>query len=238
VKKDSSSLIKNAPEVVVSILENRGEKICLKQFRYLRFLDRLKEQLRPSKGMKSWVAANGMIARGLPSLKPLALFERKNWLGLKESVLFMESLPENQEMDRYILKGFGNLSRKRRFLQTFANWLGYIHAMGVYHRDMKTCNLLVSERGETWSFHLLDFEDILTDVKINQKKLFRNFLQLNTSTPKLMSRSDRFRFFKEYLRLNPVVKEEKDFLRKLAKESRRRGLVYVSAHGVVTEDMG
>ncbi len=238
VRKNSSSLIKNAPEVVVSILENRGKTICLKQFRYSGFLDRLKEHFRHSKGMKSWLAANGMIARGLPSLKPLALFERKNRLGLKESVLFMEALPENQEMDRYILKGFANVSRKRRFLQAFARWLGQVHAMGVYHKDMKTCNLLVSERGETWNFHLLDFEDISTEEKIDQKKLFRNFLQLNTSTPKLMSRSDRFRFFKEYLRLNPVVKEEKVFLRELAKESRRRGLVYVSAHGVVTEEMG
>jgi len=110
--------------------------------------------------------------------------------------------------------------------------------MDVYHKDMKTCNILVAERGETWNFHLLDFEDILTDEKVNQKKLFRNFLQLNTSTPKIMTRSDRFRFFKEYVRLNPVVKEEKIFLRGLMKESRRRGLVYVSAHGVVTEEMG
>ncbi|MGZ3591002.1 MAG: lipopolysaccharide kinase InaA family protein [Thermodesulfobacteriota bacterium] len=238
VRKSPFLLIKDSPEVVVSILDNRGEKICLKQFRYPCLWDRVKEYFRRSKGIKSWVAANGMRARGLPSLKPLALVERKNWVGLKESVLFMEALAEDQEMDRYVLKGFGNFSKKRLFIQTFARWLGSLHKMDVYHKDMKTCNILVSERGETWNFHLLDFEDILTDEKVNRKKLFRNFLQLNTSTPKIMTRSDRFRFFKEYLRLNPVVKEEKIFLRGLMKESRRRGLVYVSAHGVVTEEMG
>ena len=238
VRKSSSSLIKNSPEVVVSILDSRGEKICLKQFRYPHLWDRLKEHLRRSKGVKSWVAANGMRARGLPSLKPLALLERKNWVGLKESVLFMEALAEDQEMDRYVLKGFGNFNKKRRFIQTFAHWLGSLHKMDLYHKDMKTCNILVSERGETWNFHLLDFEDILTDEKVNQRKLFRNFLQLNTSTPKIMTRSDRFRFFKEYLRLNPVVEEEKIFLRGLMKESRRRGLVYVSTHGVVKEALG
>ena len=107
--------------------------------------------------------------------------------------------------------------------------------MDLYHKDMKTCNILVSERGETWNFHLLDFEDILMDEKVSQKKLFRNFLQLNTSTPKVMTRSDRFRFFREYLCLNPVVKDEKIFLRELMEESRRRGLVYVSTQGVVKE---
>ncbi len=238
VKKSSPSLIKNSPEVVVSILSNRGEKICLKQFRYPHLWDRMKEHFRSSKGIKSWMAANGMRARGLPSLKPLALLERKDWVGLKESVLFMEVLAEDQEMDRYLLKGFENLKKKRRFIQTFARWLGSLHKMDVYHRDMKTCNILVSDRGKTWNFHLLDFEDIMTDERVNQRKLFRSFLQLNTSTPRVMTRSDRFRFFREYLCLNPVVKNEKTFLRGLIDESRRRGLVYVSEHGVVEEALG
>ncbi len=238
VTKSSSSLIKNSPEVAVSILEDGEKKICLKQFRYPHLWNRLKEHFRRSKGIKSWVAANGMRARGLASLKPLALVERKNWVGLKESVLFTEALAEDQEMDRYILKGCGDLRKKRLFIKTFAGWLGGLHKMDLYHKDMKTCNILVSERGETWNFYLLDFEDILLDEKVNQRQLFRNFLQLNTSTPRVMTRSDRFRFFKEYLRLNPVVRNEKTFLRGLIDESRRRGLVYVSPQGVVEEALG
>jgi len=67
--------------------------------------------------------------------------------------------------------------------------------------------------------------------------LFRNFLQLNTSTPKVMTKVDRFRFFREYLRLNPIIKDQGIFLRGLMRESRRRGLVYVSPQGVVAEKM-
>jgi len=238
VRERSSSLIKNSPEVVVSILNDEGEKICLKQFCYPRFWDRAKEHLRRSKGLKSWVAANGMRARGFPSLKPLALVERKSWFGLQECLLFMEALTEDQEMDRYILKGFEDLNKKRLFVKAFARWLDSLHKMSLYHKDMKTCNILISERGEAWNFHLLDFEDILMDEKVDRKKLFRNLLQLNTSTPKVMTKVDRFRFFKEYIRLNPIVKEQKVFLRRLMKESRRRGLVYVSPQGVVTEEIG
>ena len=238
VKERPFSLIKFSPEVNVSILDDEGERICLKQFCYPYFWGRAKEYLRRSKGLKSWMAANGMRARGIPSLKPLAFVERKNWLGLKESFLFMEALSKDQEMDRYILKGFEDLNKKRLFVKTFARWLDGLHQMSLYHKDMKTCNILVSERGETWDFHLLDFEDILMDEKVNRKKLFRNFLQLNTSTPKMMTKIDRFRFFKEYLRLNPIVKNQKGFLQGLVKESRRRGLVYVSPQGVVTEAMG
>ena len=238
VREKPFSLIKYSPEVVVSILNDQGEKICLKQFCYPHFWGRMKEHFRRSKGLKSWMAANGMRARGMPSLKPLALVERKNWIGLKESILFMEALANDQEMDRYILKGFEDLYKKRVFIKTFAHWLDGLHRMSVYHKDMKTCNILVSERGETWDFHLLDFEDLLMGEKVNRKKLFRNFLQLNTSTPKVMTKVDRFRFFKEYLRLNPLVKGQKVFLQRLMDASRRRGLVYVSPQGVVIETLG
>jgi len=238
VRERPLSLIKYSPEVIVSILNDGGERICLKQFCYPHFWGRMKEHFRRSKGLKSWMAANGMRARGIPSLKPLALVERKNWFGLKESFLFMEALADDQEMDRYILKGFEDLNKKRLFIKTFARWLDGLHKRSLFHRDMKTCNILVSERGETWDFHLLDFEDLLMGEKVNRKKLFRNFLQLNTSTPKIMTKVDRFRFFREYLRLNPIVKDQRIFLWRLISESRRRGLVYVSPQGVVTETLG
>jgi tRNA A-37 threonylcarbamoyl transferase component Bud32 len=236
-RESPSSLIKYSPKVVVSILNDGGDKVCLKQFRYPHFWGRMKEHFRRSKGFRSWMAANGMRARGLPSLKPLALVERRNWSGPQESFLIMEALAKDQELDRYILKGFGDLNRKRVFIKSFARWLHGLHKTGLYHKDMKTCNILVSENGETWDFHLLDFEDILMDERVDSKKLFRNFLQLNTSTPKIMTRADRLRFLREYLRLNPVVKDPRVFLHGLVDESRRRGLVYVSPQGVVTERM-
>jgi tRNA A-37 threonylcarbamoyl transferase component Bud32 len=238
VRERPFSLIKYSPEVIVSMLNDEEERICLKQFCYPSFRARIKEHFRRSKGFKSWRAANGVRARGLPSLKPLAFAERRDWAGLKESFLLMEALVNDQEMDRYILKGFEDAKKKRLFIETFSHWLDGLHKMRLYHKDMKTCNILVSERAETWDFHLLDFEDLLMDENVNRKKLFRNFLQLNTSTPRVMTKVDRYRFFREYLRLNPIVKDQKVFLRGLVAESRRRGLVYVSPQGVVTETMG
>src|SRR5208337_3411507 len=173
-----------------------------KQFCYPHFWGRVKEYFRRPKGLKAWAAANGLRARGIPTLKPLALVERKDWMGLRESFLFMEALANDLEMDRYFLKGFEDLKKKRFFIKTFARWLDGLHRMGVYHKDMKTCNILVSEKEEAWDFHLLDFEDIRIDSKVSRKKLFRNFHQLNTSTPQVMTKVDRFRFFREYLRLN------------------------------------
>ncbi|HVP76346.1 MAG TPA: lipopolysaccharide kinase InaA family protein [Thermodesulfobacteriota bacterium] len=237
VRERPSSLAKYSPEVIVSLLKDEGEGVCLKQFCYLSFWSRVKENFRRSKGLKAWRGGNGMRARGFPSLKPLALVERKDWLGLRDSFLLMEAREDDQEMDRYILRGFGDLRKKRLFIKTFAHWLGGLHQMRLSHKDMKTCNILVSETRDAWNFHLLDFEDIRLDEDMNRKKLFRNFLQLNTSTPRVITKVDRYRFFREYLHLHPIVKNPKSFLRGLIEETRRRGLVYVSPHGVVTETM-
>lgn len=237
VKEDPSSLVKRSPEVNVSTLDDGGERVCLKQFCYPHFWEQMKEHFRKSKGLRAWVAANGMRVRGLSVLKPLAFVEKKGRLGLEESFLVMEAISEGLEMDRYILKGFNGVEKKRLFIKSFAHWLKGLHQRSLYHKDMKTCNILVSENREGWDFHLLDFEDILLNRKIDPKKLFRSFLQLNTSTPKVMTNRDRFRFFKEYLQANPLIGDRKIFLKKLILESHRRGLVYVSDQGVRMESL-
>lgn len=237
VKERPLALVKNSSEIVVSILNVSGQKVCVKQFRNPYFFDRFKEHFRRSKGLKAWVAGNGLRARGIPSIKPLAFVEKWNWMGLRESFFLMEVPEKDQELDRYILKGFRDFKEKRQFIKTFAQWLSLLNQMDLYHQDMKACNLMVSEDGETWDFHFLDLEDVELSEKVHEAKVFKNFLQLNTSTPKIISRTDRIRFVKEYLFFRPVIKNYKSFLKRLIDESQRRGFVYVSPHGVVIEKM-
>jgi hypothetical protein len=102
---------------------------------------------------------------------------------------------------------------------------------------MKTCNIIACDRAESWNFCLLDLEDVILNKKVKEKELFRSLLQLNTSTPRTITRTDRIRFLEEYLQRNPVVDNRKSFLKRLFEESHRRGLVYVSPQGVVEEPL-
>jgi tRNA A-37 threonylcarbamoyl transferase component Bud32 len=237
LEEKPSSLVKYTPELTVSILENGERKLSIKHYHPLTFWDRFKEHFRYSKGMKAWVGGNGLSVRGIPSLKPLGLVERRNWSGLNESSFLMEASDRDQELDRYILKNLRDFKERRSFIKAFAKWLSHYHQLNLYHQDMKTCNMIISKTGEAWSFFLLDLEDVRLDKKVREKDVFRSFLQLNTSTPKMVTTTDRFRFLRAYLRLNPVVKDEKSFLRHLINESKRRELVYVSPEGVVTEKL-
>lgn len=234
LKESPSSLAKYAPEVSVSIFKDEGVRVCVKHFRNLNLWRTFKDHFRQPKGLKSWVGSHDLRVRGIPSLTPLALVEKRRWWGLRESFFLMETSETGQEMDRYILERLGDLQKKRLFTKAFAQWLSYLHQKGVYHQDMKTCNILILENGETWTFHLLDLEDVRLE-KVRERKLLTNFLQLNASTPKIITRTDRFRFLKEYVRLNPIIGNQKLFLRQVIEESRRTGLLYVSSQGVVEE---
>ena len=235
LRENPSSLAKNAPEVSVSIIKDEGRSVCVKHFRNLNLWRTFKDHFRQPKGLKSWVGSHGLRVRGIPSLTPLALVEKRRWWGLRESFFLMETSETGQEMDRYILERLGDLQKKRLFTKAFAQWLSYLHQKGVFHQDMKTCNILISENGGGWKFHLLDQEDISLDEKVGSGKLFKSFLQLNTSTPRTVTRTDRFRFLKEYLRGNPILNHPDVFIQKLMRESRRRGIMYVSSQGVIEE---
>jgi serine/threonine protein kinase len=233
----SSHLLKISPEVTVSILGGEGKKISVKDYHPPKVFDRLKEHFRRSKGMRAWISGNGLGARRFPTLKPLGLVEKRDFLGLKESFFFMEVLEGAHELDRYLSNGFEDFKEKRLFIKAFTQWLYHFHEMGLYHKDMKTCNILVSENEDSWNFRLLDLEDVILNKRVTEKALFRSLLQLNTSTPRIMTRADRLRFFREYHRLNPVVKSQKRLLKRLVEESHKRGLVYVSPQGVIIEKL-
>jgi tRNA A-37 threonylcarbamoyl transferase component Bud32 len=237
LSEKSSHLLKFSPEVTISILGGEGKKISVKNYHPQKAYDRFKEQFRRSKGMRAWISGNGLRTREFPTLKPLGLAEKRGWLGLKESFFFMEVLEGAQELDRYISNGFEDFEEKKAFIKTFVQWLCHFHKMGLYHKDMKTCNILVSEKEDSWDFRLLDLEDVVLNKWVTEKELFRSLLQLNTSTPRIMTRANRFRFFREYHRLNPIVKNQKKLLKRLVEESHKMGLVYVSPQGVVIEKL-
>jgi tRNA A-37 threonylcarbamoyl transferase component Bud32 len=238
LEENPACLLKQAPESVVSLVKTGESKICVKEFRYPHWINRLRENFRNSKGLKAWIAGNGLKTRDIFSLGVMAYVERRYGFGIRESFLLMEASEKGQEMDRYLFKGFQTVQIKRLFVRTFAQWLSRLHKREIFHRDMKACNILVSEEGEGWRFQLLDLEDVRLGQKVEGREAFRTLLQLNTSIPKGITHTDRMRFYKEYCRFYPVIQDKTSFLSKLVQKSKERGVVYVTPQGVVEEKWG
>jgi serine/threonine protein kinase len=233
-------LVKYSPKTVVSLVNavgTNGAPVCVKEYRYGTILGQLRNSFRKPKGKTAWIAGNLLFTYGICRLKPLAYVERRKLRLLRETFYVTESHAGDEEMDRYLIRrSHGEAGRElRRFISAFATWLGSLHRARIYHRDLKTCNILVREEHNGWGFSLVDLEDVRFGTRIGKDRILRNLVQVNCSIPRSVSYGDRVRFLKEYLNANPAALDQRRLIESVLEESRKRGIVYVSPEGVVLE---
>ncbi len=155
----------------------------------------------------------------------------------------MESSPDYLEMDRYIIKSFGNgqsrdlIAKKRAFIKKFAQCIGRLHRARIFHGDLKTCNILVRERAGEWDFSFIDLDAVCIGTEVNVRRAMKNLVQINCSIPGFLGYSDRIRFLTWYLQTHPIPASKRDLFDVVFQESRKRGVVYVSADGDVAEEI-
>ena len=199
----------------------------------------VKNIFRGSAGRKAWVAGNGLRVYGLNTPLTLALLEKKISGITTGSYLIMEEVKDSLEMDRYILKNFSNrkdLRKKSELIRAFAKILGEMHSYNIFHHDLKTCNIMVKEKGKSFDFTFLDFDNVSFNEDMAVSKRVKNLIQINLSTPRLFTLADRLRFLKEYLDQCGITDEEKNILRDVINLSKAEKILYVSSQGDVTED--
>ena len=129
------------------------------------------------------------------------------------------------------------LKKKRAFINNLAKTIGKMHNHNIFHHDLKTCNIMVKEeQNKSFNFTFLDFDKVSFKEKITIRKRVKNLTQINLSTPRIITITDRLRFLKEYLRQCSIIDEKKEILREIINLSKTEKILYVSSNGDVTED--
>ena len=83
--------------------------------------------------------------------------------------------PDGVELDRYVVRrireGMDYLQR-RDLIRLFARFMSDLHGKGVFHADLKTCNIMVTapDEGSAVRFSLLDYDEVkfARDVSIEE----------------------------------------------------------------------
>ena len=250
IEKHNSALINNDSAVIMkcdsktaltrhAFKDKTVQNVVVKQYRVGCFGCLLKNLFRGSAGRKAWVAGNGLRVYGLNTPLPLALLEKKRSGITTGSYLIMEEVKDSLEMDRYILKNLDNrkdIKKKKALISNIANTLGEMHNHNIFHHDLKTCNIMVKENGKSFDFTFLDFDKVSFNEEITVRKRVKNLVQINLSTPRLFTLTDRLRFLNEYLDLCGITNEKKNIMREVASLSKTEKILYVSSQGDVTED--
>ena len=237
MKRDSKTVLTRFP-----LEDGKIQSVVVKQYKVGCVGCVLKNIFRGSAGRKAWIAGNGLLVYGLNTPEPLALIEKKVLGITTSSYLIMEDARDCLEMDRYILKNFHDKSslskwkKKRALINNLAETMGRMHNLNIFHHDLKTCNIMVKEKGKSFYITFLDFDKVSFEEEITIRKRVKNLTQMNLSTPKLISTTDRLRFLKEYLRQCSIIDEKKNILREIINLSKTEKILYVSSNGDVTED--
>jgi len=257
---NAPSVCKHSPETSVTIVSvDESRDLCVKQYHWRGLLHALKSLGRPPHGLRTFLNGQKLKHCGINVALPIALIQERT-LGLTcTEWVVMEVVPEALELDRYILKkreAWRSLDQKRVFVKQIGRFLGFLHSKGIFHADLKTCNILVSDPADfndqtTDSKNVdisgnitasalqvfpIDYDEVTFSARISMKNRIKNLAQLFLSTPLLISRTDRIRFLDAYCSVAGILCPQRRALAiAVLNKVRGRTILYVSALGDVEE---
>ncbi len=253
------AVLKNAPESAVTLVGIPGFPIlCVKEFRWRGWLHALKGLFRPTRGFRTFCNGSRLSEAGIPVASPLAFIAKKR-LGLTRAEwVVMEVVPDALELDRYILSRLAepwSREEERGLTRLLGRFIGTMHSMGIFHSDLKTCNILVSDdaclpknpdgqehqrldiRSCSPRFTLVDYDDVTFSQEVPARKRNKNLVQIFLSTPVAVRATNRLRFLTEYaLHAGLNAGERRLTAREVLKAAHGRHILYVGFHGDVVEE--
>jgi tRNA A-37 threonylcarbamoyl transferase component Bud32 len=200
-------------------------RVCVKGYRFLGIPYALKNLLRRTRALKSWIAANGLMVRGVDTPLPLAVLERRWGPFVRESFYITSWLDAARPLNTYIQTTAGLSARQPRaaFITACALAIRKLHAGGIYHADLKSNNILVTERGDcSWGFSFVDLDRVVFRRRLSFQQQANNLAQINASVSASMTLRDRLMFFRVYARETSWLCERRRYYKKILQISRTK----------------
>ncbi len=114
-ENDDPAIIKKTSKSMLTTHANAGQTLCVKGYRFRGPVYALVNLFRRSRALKSWIAANGLIVRGLLTPQPLAIIEKRFGPILRENYYICRWLDQLRSSIP-ILRGASGRSPKKNNL--------------------------------------------------------------------------------------------------------------------------
>jgi tRNA A-37 threonylcarbamoyl transferase component Bud32 len=227
---EKSPLLKNSRSSTVAVtsvaIDGTARSVIVKRFRVTSRTDPWTALVRPTAALRSWLLGHGLLERGVPTARPLAVLHRRQTGLVREGYLVTELLAPVQELNAYVRDLAGLPDARRRLvrqLERVALAVRELHGRRLSHRDLKAANLLVTSVAAeetpagaprpfgtlsvaalskaTTNLWFIDLVGVRLHDRLGRRRRIQNLARLNVSfvNTKAVSRTDRLRFLRIYL---------------------------------------
>ena len=187
-------ILKDSRSSTVAILEHGGEKYIIKWFRRNSVLTGIKNLLRRSPAMRSWIFGQSLRDRGLPTARPLAVLQRFRGGFPREGFLIFKYIAGAVELPGAVARA--SADERKQLAEDLGRLVRDVHDKGVSHGDLKAPNILIADGRPV----LVDLVGIRLGLRVPFRERVRNLARLNASffRSPLVRNSDRLRFLRAY----------------------------------------
>jgi tRNA A-37 threonylcarbamoyl transferase component Bud32 len=196
----------------VLIQESNGERMVVKHCMrggLIRFLNK-DIFWGKNRTFNEMIVNTKILQKEIKTTEIIASLKHKVFGPLYKSYLFSKELPECIDLITYF-NGLKQKSSKQRFkekkhiFQSIARTIFKMHSEGIYHSDLHLKNILIRQRDDGLpEIYIIDFDKTDIRERLNPRQKAKNLLRFNRSIEKYklrggpVTRTDQFRFFKEY----------------------------------------
>ena len=161
-----------------------------------RWYDPLIDLIRPSPALRAWKNGHALLARGLPTPRPMVFLQRRR-LGLSTvGYLLFERIDDARHLHDAVAAA--DSAGLRRIVEQLAGWIRLMHKRGISHRDLKAANILITAEG---GCQFLDLVGVRIHRRVDRRTRVRDLMRLNASflSTSKVTRGMRLRFLRTYL---------------------------------------
>jgi len=223
LKRKEGVPVKSSRFATVLKFENpdTGEEFFFKEFHERGLKDKLKKFFCSTRSRRAFRAGQVLLAKGF--LTPVAVVEgiEKTLFFKGRDFLITQAVPGERTYQYFAAHfrtplPYETVADKRALIDAAGREIGRLHRAGIFHGDLRVGNIIIDGRSSTARFFFIDNERTQFYREIPEKKRLKNLVQLNMVLLPQITRTDRLRFLRGYLSVNPeLVSRRKETVRKV-----------------------
>ncbi len=207
--------------------EGKRHSLYLKKHLYRSLGDAIISLFRPSRAKRAFWAGIMLEQHQLHTPQIVAFLQKKDGPVCTEDILITRAMtsaiaiPEVLRLNK-TNRGPITTTDKRDMIVEFGRVIGRMHALGIFHGDLRWGNIFVAQQSSGWEFYLIDNERTrkfpILPFWLRQKNLVQLCIEVGSLTL-----TDRMRFWRAYREASKIsTPHSRRIARAVIKRTRKR----------------